>query len=55
MESLVKQTESGLEIPLLLKRNESFFGQAIHDLTVKVDYETSERLHVKVTRFKCSV
>ncbi|KAL7312261.1 hypothetical protein PS15m_008044 [Mucor circinelloides] len=33
---------------LILKRNVSFYGQAIHDLIVKVDYETSERIHVKI-------
>lgn len=47
--NLIKQTENGFEIPLSINRNESFYGQAIHDLIVKVDYETSERLHVKVT------
>ncbi|KAF1796811.1 glycoside hydrolase family 31 protein [Mucor lusitanicus] len=46
--NLIKQTENGFEIPLSINRNESFYGQAIHDLIVKVDYETSERLHVKI-------
>ncbi|KAG1085424.1 hypothetical protein G6F42_021405 [Rhizopus arrhizus] len=51
----VKQTEAGLQIPLTFnahgnkKTGVDTFGKTIKDLIVDVEYETEERLHVKIS------
>lgn len=48
---MVKQvisTDTGLEIPLAVIPSRPIHGKTIHHLVVEVDFETSERLHVKV-------
>ncbi|KAF1796868.1 glycoside hydrolase family 31 protein [Mucor lusitanicus] len=51
----VKHTEAGLHIPLTLnslgnkKTGINTFGKTIKDITVDVEYETEERLHVKIS------
>lgn len=49
----VEKTKTGLEIPLSFKqKGRDLFGKTIDDLLVNVDFETEDRLHVKVSR-KC--
>ncbi|KAG2214664.1 hypothetical protein INT46_005681 [Mucor plumbeus] len=51
----VKNTEAGLQIPLTFNSNGhkktgvDTFGKTIKDLVVDVEYETEERLHVKIS------
>ncbi|KAJ8658935.1 hypothetical protein O0I10_005317 [Lichtheimia ornata] len=48
---MVKQvisTDTGLEIPLAVIPSRPIHGKTIHHLVVEVDFETSERLHVKI-------
>ncbi|KAI9262408.1 alpha glucosidase, partial [Phascolomyces articulosus] len=45
---LVQSTKFNIEIPLKIRSNYSLYGKAIHQLVVKVDYETKERLHIKI-------
>ena len=43
-------TKSGFQIPLTVKPGPTdFYGKTIKDLVVQVDYETVDRLHVKVS------
>ncbi|KAG2219357.1 hypothetical protein INT45_011265 [Circinella minor] len=43
------KTKTGLEIPLEINKGDNdFYGKTINDLIVNVDYETAERLHVKI-------
>ncbi|ORY93432.1 alpha glucosidase [Syncephalastrum racemosum] len=48
----VKHTKTGLEIPLAFNSRKSsgknLFGNTVDDLVVTVDYETADRLHVKI-------
>ncbi|CDS08206.1 hypothetical protein LRAMOSA02154 [Lichtheimia ramosa] len=48
---MVKQvihTDTGLKIPLDVIPSKPIHGKTIHQLVVEVDFETSERLHVKI-------
>lgn len=48
---MVKQvipTDTGLEIPLAVIPSRPIHGKTIQHLVAEVDFETSERLHVKV-------
>lgn len=48
---MVKQvihTDTGLKIPLDVIPSKPIHGKTIHQLVVEIDFETSERLHVKV-------
>ncbi|KAI9262405.1 alpha glucosidase [Phascolomyces articulosus] len=47
-EELVKHYENGLEIPLKIQLDQSVYGKPIHELIVYVDYETKDRIHVKI-------
>ena len=43
------KTKTGLEIPLEINKGDGdLYGKTINDLIVNVDYETADRLHVKV-------
>ena len=43
------RTKTGLEIPLEINKGDGdLYGKTINDLIVNVDYETADRLHVKV-------
>lgn len=44
----VEQLPMGMRIPLVAIKNSSIHGVLIQDLFVHVEYETSERIHVKV-------
>ncbi|KAI8142903.1 alpha glucosidase [Fennellomyces sp. T-0311] len=49
----VSHTKSGLQIPLSLNsrrgsKGKDLYGKTIEDLVVDVDFETAERLHVKI-------
>lgn len=47
----VLKTKGGLQIPLTLNSNKQgvdMYGKTIQDLLVDVEYETEDRLHVKV-------
>ncbi|KAL1935041.1 hypothetical protein VTP01DRAFT_4181 [Rhizomucor pusillus] len=45
----VQRTKTGLEIPLSFKqKGRDLYGKTINDLLVNVDYETEDRLHVKI-------
>lgn len=48
----VTHTKTGLEIPLAFNsrngKGRDLYGKTIEDLVVSVDYETADRLHVKV-------
>ncbi|KAI8140128.1 glycosyl hydrolases family 31-domain-containing protein [Fennellomyces sp. T-0311] len=48
-EDLVKRTEFSFEIPLRIQSDYSLYGKPIGDLVVHVDYETKDRLHIKIS------
>ncbi|KAI9357878.1 alpha glucosidase [Pilaira anomala] len=52
VEGKVSKTKGGLQIPLTLnskKQGVDMYGKTIQDLLVDVEYETEDRLHVKIS------
>ncbi|KAI9481280.1 MAG: alpha glucosidase [Benjaminiella poitrasii] len=47
-EANLQQTQNGWQISLLINRNVSYYGNAISELVVDVEFETTERIHVKI-------